>query len=260
MVDWVKPEHQRGGKKEKPKKELGKVYDIAQVVLPIVASVVATPLAGAAVAALMQGAETKLEGGSWRDAAISGALSGGIGAATGGIASGIGGGAGSAVTEGAKKIGEGVITEAGKAALTEGGKQAGAFGLDIALDQAGNIVKETAIQKTLATVGDEVAKKSMQSIASGMGSPGGESIGKMFSSISDKKAQFINDVGDLAEGGLGVYSELSQEAEGKKRMSEALNDQLMRKVQGAMSGEYVPTEASFYKKKKGYSPYGGYNG
>jgi len=58
MVQFATPEHQKGGKK-KPKKEMGAWMDIVQMIAPIAASVVGTPLAGAAVSALLEGAESK---------------------------------------------------------------------------------------------------------------------------------------------------------------------------------------------------------
>lgn len=249
MTQWAQPKGQ--DKKKKPKKEMGAWMDIAQVVLPIAASVIGTPLAGAAVSMLLEGAETKAEGGSWKDAAMSGAMSGGLSAATGGIAGGIGGKAGA---EGAKQLGKGAVQEAGKKAIEqgalEGAKQAGAFGLDLALDEAGNLAAKTALQRGLSAAGDSVTGPALQQIAA-QAATGGLEEGAKVMGDADAKQRFVEHLTDLGTMSYGAYQEGVAESNQKAAAGQAMNAQLMRQIRGAMNGEYVKP------KQKHYTPYGG---
>jgi hypothetical protein len=233
MVQFKTPEHQKGGKK-KPKKELGAWMDIVQTIAPIAASVVGTPLAGAAVSALLEGAETKLEGGSFKDALLKGALSGGIGAATGGLAPGADKVAGEAA-----KVGAGEVVKAG---LGEGAKKGGAFGLGLVADEAGNLVQESALKRALASAGDEVVQE-------GLGSAAGAAAGAV--GEAGAKQKFLEHITELGNMGLGMHQQVQAEGAERARSSQIMNQELMQRIQGAMQGQYQRPRSRFYK------PYGG---
>jgi len=250
VVQWATPKGKEE-KPKKPKKEMGVWMDVAQVVLPIAASVIGTPLAGAAVSMLLEGAETKLEGGTWKEAAMSGAMSGGLSAATGGIAGGIGG---KAASEGAKQVGKGVVQEAGKKAIEqgalEGAKQGGAFGLGLALDEAGNLASKTALQKGLAAAGDSVTKPALQQIAA-QAATGGMEEGAKVMGEAGAKQRFVEHLTDLGTMSYGAYQEGQAESQQKHQMNKIQNAQLMQQIQGAMQGQYIKP------KPRSYTPYGG---
>jgi len=246
MVQFATPEHQKGGKK-KPKKEMGAWMDIVQMIAPIAASVVGTPLAGAAVSALLEGAESKLEGGSWKEALTKGAVSGGIGAITGGLAPGADKVAGEAV----KQVGKGAVEEAGKKALTEGVAKEGAkqLGLGLATDSAGELVKNTAMNRAMESVGGEATKRFTDQMATA--AAGGAANAAIAGGDASAKQRFFDHAQSLGEMGLDTYAAGRAEADMKKKAGMLQNQQLMQRIQGAMQGQYQPAGSRFYK------PYGG---
>lgn len=253
MAQFVTPEHQKK-KKEKPKKEVGAWMDIVQAVAPMAASIVGTPLAGAAVSALLEGTEAKLEGGSFKEALMKGLISGGIGAATGGIASGLGG----AATEGAKQVGKGVVEKAGQEVLDQtikgGLREGGKFSLGLAAKQGGDLVGKEAVGQAVETVGKNAVDSSMKEI---LKATGGEVAGEVAGDVagaageSAAKTQFLEHVTDLGEMGLGMHQEMQAERESKKRYNEAMNQQMMKGLQEVQTGKYTPPSPRFYRSYGG---------
>jgi hypothetical protein len=242
MVQFATPEHQKG-KKEKPKKELGGWMDIVQMIAPIAASFAGTPLAGAAVSALLEGAESKLEGGSWKEALTKGAISGGTSALGGAVIPG----ADKVAGEVTKKVGEGAVTGLGGEALKEGAKQGGAFGLGLTADAAGNLVKEGAMDRAMSGLADESMKSFTNQMAGAAAGAGAGAVGD-----ASAKQKFIEHATEL--GNMGLEAHMASKAEGQERMrsSQMMNQALMQRIQGAMQGEYQrPKGSRFYK------PYGG---
>ncbi|MHC4120805.1 MAG: hypothetical protein ACYSWO_25215 [Planctomycetota bacterium] len=249
MVQFATPEHQKGGKKKKPKKELGAWMDIVQMVAPIAASVVGTPLAGAAVSALLEGAESKLEGGSWKEALLKGGLSGGISAATGGLA----GGADKLATEAAKKT----LTEgakgAGKKLGTEG---VGQFLKQGSIEAAKPVIGKTGEELTKAVTGslsEEAAGRFTEHLG---GMQRDAAIDKLLAGVTDggeasKKQKFFEHAQSLGEMGLGAYTAGRAEAAGRGQAGAMQNQALMQRIQGAMEGQYQRPGGSRY-----YKPYG----
>lgn len=250
MVQFATPEHQKekGGPKKKPKKELGAWMDIVQVVAPIAASVVGTPLAGAAVSALLEGAEAKLEGGSWKEALMKGAISGGTGMVGGAL---LGGGADKLVGEAFKKTaGEAAKKTAGKAAE----KGAESFLTQGIIQNAKPVIGKTGEELTKAVTGSlsEEAAGRFSGHMAGMGRDA--MIDKLLSEgkgEASKKQKFFEHAQSLGEMGLGAYNATKAEAAARGQQGQLMNQQLMQSIQGAMQGQYTPPGSRFYK------PYGG---
>lgn len=240
-------------KPKKPKKELGIGMDIAQVILPLAASVVGTPLAGAAMSALLEGAESKLEGGSWKEALTKGLVSGGIGAATGGLASGADKIAGEAfkkaASEGAGKIGSKAVTEATKGA-------AGSFLTQGAISNAQNIAGKTGeglVKGLSGSLTPEASKRFTEHLASGTRDTAIDTMlagGQQGEATAKQK--FIEHVTDLGTMGLETHSAMTAEAGARRGQNEALNSQAMANRQAVMDG------SRHRKQKPRYESYGGY--
>lgn len=284
MVQFAKTaaqkEKEKGGPK-KPKKELGPIMDIAQVALPMIASVVGTPLMGAAVSALLEGAEAKLEGGSWKEALMKGLVSGGTGALTAGLAPG----AGSAATEAGKKAGtEAVNTvtkkgvEQAAAGLTKQG--ASAFGVNITKDMAKNLAtKNPLAQQAMAdTMGKAISPGLLNQATSSFGvnmqpnvanaaaagNPGMKAaVGAgadqaMIDTVvgaggdATAKQRFLEHVTELGGMGAEAYAATKAEAGARRGQTEAANAQAMASRQAVMDG------GRHRRQKPRYSSYGGY--
>jgi hypothetical protein len=252
MVQFAKTaaqkEREKGGPR-KPKKELGMGMDIAQVVLPLIASVAGTPLAGAAVSALMEGAEAKLEGGSWKEALMKGLVSGGTGAATAGLAPGADKLAGTAV-----EVGKGAVVESGKKALTGevakkgfdlGTQELGAQLLSGATDTA-----TSSLTKGINTALSGATDPAMKSIA-GLGVDKAADAAGVVGDATAKQ-RFIEHATQLGEMGLQTYQAGQAEAGAKRSQTEAINAQMQARLQGVMDGE------RHKRQKPRYSGYGSY--
>lgn len=237
-IQWQPPKG-KDEKQKKPKKELGAWMDILQMVGPLAASVVGTPLAGAAVSALLEGAESKLEGGSWKEALLKGGMSGGLGAVTGGLAPG----ADKVAGEATKQLGKGVVEEAGKKALSKGAQE----GFKLGLAEPSRSVMGLGLEKTMAPeLMDQLGKVAASTGASVTGAAvaGGGDAGA--------KQRFIEHMTDLGQMGLGAYQEAQAVGAGKRRANEAMNMQMQQAIQGAMGGQFQRPKSRFYR------PYGSY--
>jgi hypothetical protein len=243
MVQFATPEHQKGGKK-KPKKELGAWMDIVQMIAPIAASVVGTPLAGAAVSALLEGAESKLEGGSWKEALLKGGLSGGLGAATGALPGGADKLVGEALKKTTEETAKGAAKKAGESFLTQG-----------TIKGAQNIAGKTGEELTKGVAGSltDEASKRFTGHVSDMARDA--AINKMLASgetgEASAKQTFFEHAQNLGEMGLGAYTAGRAEAMQGAQAGALQNQQLMQRIQGAMSGQYQPKKGSRF-----YKPYG----
>ena len=258
MVQFAKTaaqkEKEKGGPK-KPKKELGGIMDIVQVALPLLASVTGTPMAGAAVSALLEGAESKLEGGSWKEALTKSLVSGGIGAATGGLASGTDKLAGEAfkkTAEEGSKIGTKAVAEATKGA-------AGSFLQPSATVAAGgfkNIAGKTGDELTKGLAGSltpEAGKTFTQHLATGTRDAAIDSmIAGGQPGDATAKAKFIDHVTELGTMGLETHGAMQAEAGARRGQAEAINAQSMANRQAVMGGE------RHKRSRQRYSGYGGY--
>jgi len=260
MVQFAKTQKQKEDEKggpKKPKKELGAGMDIAQVVLPMIASIAGTPLAGAAVGALLEGAESKLEGGTWKEALMKGVMSGALSGATGGIAGGVAGEAGKEAgkqlltqgsIQGAKSlIGKEALKEAGKGTfetlVKEGGKAAVG-------ETAKGAAKSAATDKLIAESSQFLTQGSIKDAQSVLdpsvlpGAAGGAGA------ETEAKRRFTDQITSLGEEGLGMYQQAKAEGAQKRGQNEAINAMMQEKFQQAMAGNFVPTKSSFY------TPYG----
>ena len=285
MVRWAKTagqkEKEKGGPK-KPKKELGVGMDIAQVALPILASVVGTPLMGIAVSALLEGAESKLEGGSWKEAVTKGLVSGGMGAVTGGAGSAIAGEVGKkAGTEAVKAVTKKGVDQVAGGLTKEAAK---GFGVNITGDVAKNLVtKNPLAQQAMAdTMGKAIAPGVLKGAAGGFGvnlSPGvanaaaasnpgmqaatraagdasfGATAANAFGGQGGEaaaKTRFLEHITELGTMGAETYQAAQAEGAAKRGHGEAINAQMQARLQGVMDGERHP------RQKPRYSGYGGY--
>ena len=233
MVQWADTtadkEKKKGGP-NKPKKEAGAIMDIAQVIAPLAASVVGTPLAGAAVSALLEGAESKLEGGSWKESLMKGLISGGVGAATGGIASG------------ADKI----ATEAAKKTIEEGVKD---VGTEVAKDAAGSFLTQGTIQNA-----KDIAGKTVEGLVNNLATSFSPEASKQFTKnladgapiynmlASDQpgdataKQRFLEHVTELGNMGLQTRNAMRSEAAQRRGQNESIAVRAMNSRQGVMDG------------------------
>jgi hypothetical protein len=243
MVQFATPEHQKGGQKKKPKKELGAWMDVVQMIAPIAVSVVGTPLAGAAVSALLEGAESKLEGGSWKEALMKGAISGGVGAATGGLTGGSDKVAGEALKKTVEESTKGAAKKTGESFLTQGTIQgakniAGKTGDELIKGVAGSLTDEASKRFTghVSNMARDAAIDKM--LASGEGEAGA-------------KQRFFEHAQTLGEMGLGAYTSSRAEAAQGAQAGALQNQALMQRIQSAMQGQYQPARSRYYK------PYGG---
>jgi hypothetical protein len=249
MVQFATPEHQKGGKKKKPKKELGAWMDIVQMVAPIAASVVGTPLAGAAVSALLEGAESKLEGGSWKEALLKGAVSGGLGAATAGVT----GGADKLVGEAFKKTAEeGIKGAAGKKLAEEG---VGQFLKQGTIESAKPVIGKTGEELTKAVTGslsEEAAGRFTGHMANMQRDAAVDKLleGATGGGEASKQQKFFEHAQSLGEMGLGAYTTGRAEAAQRGQAGAMQNQALMQRIQSAMQGQYEP------KRSRHYKPYG----
>jgi len=268
---------------EEPKKEMGAGFDIAQIVLPLIASTVGTPLMGMALSALMEGAESKLEGGSWKEAIARGGISGATSAITGGAAGAagdvatdvatdavvdaatdqavkevVGTGAeqvvGAAVSEGADEIGKEAIKEIAKDSVT-GGATSGPMGLDVGIEQLAtpDIIESAPIDSMFSTepaggVGavDQFAKPG---VVDGTDAASGTAIG----GETEAKKKFIEQMTELGTEGYGAYQEAEAEKMQNRRAVEkiGLNEMMKRRQNSMMSPRFSRTAS------KSYTPYGG---
>lgn len=211
-------------------------WDIAEVVLPIAASVVGTPLAGAAVSAAMSAGKTKAKGGSWGNALTQGAISGGLGM-LGGAA------AGKATGEVAKKIGEGAVKEAGAKALA--GETVSRFSAGLTDTAKTNALQGLGggIDAALTKTTDEGLKKVAASTVENVGKDAGETAAKV--RFSEAQTEFLNKAGATAE-------ELDQEAKARRMKTEQENARFLEQMKaGSVPVDQDPYQSQFYKPYQG---------
>ena len=235
MTVWQSP--QFAGPQPKKKKDLGIGMNIASIALPLAASIFGGPLGGAAASALMGGLETKLGGGSLKEALLSGAISGGTGALTAGIAPG---GAGRGVE---KVLGKGAVEAAGKNILKGQGTK---VGLGLTADMlSGEAGKQAFSLGTDTMFKGAMSQGLKQGLATGAGkvlAEGAETTAKM---------RFIEHAQGLGTQALGAFGEAQAEGAERRGRNEAINVQMQNRIESAMQGQFIPSKSKYYR------PYGG---
>lgn len=104
-------------------------WDIAEIVVPVAASIVGTPAAGIAVSAAMKGGKAAAEGKGWQGILGQAALGAGTGA-VGALGAGAAGKAISGAAEkSAAKVGEKAVEGLAKEAISKGGLTIGSMGV-----------------------------------------------------------------------------------------------------------------------------------
>jgi len=223
-------------------------WDYAKIVVPIVAGVVGTPAAGAAAAAAMSAGETKAKGGSWADAAKSGAIAGGTsyvgGAVLGGAAAGAGGQA--AGEAAGKAAGETAGKAASKAVAP---RMSEALGLEQAFDTAlAGKAGEQAFTTSMAEgFGDNALREGINdtlkgAIVKNAAKKEGEAAAK---------ARFLEHVQTMGEPLMDAYAEKQEKDKVMGEMSEAANAAYLRsnkEMYGGFSGQSFDPWVPSYRR------------
>jgi len=211
-------------------------WDIAEIVLPVAASVVGTPLAGAAVSAAMSAGKAKAKGDSWGNALTQGAVSGGLGM-LGGAA------AGKATGAVAKKIGEGAVKEAGSKALAGETVQRFSAGLTDAANTNSLQGLSGGIDAALSKTTDEGLKKVAASTTEKVAGGAGETAAKV--RFSEAQTELLNKAGEVSQ-------ELDDEAKARRLKTEQENARFLEMMkQGSVPVNQDEYSSQFYKPYQG---------
>jgi hypothetical protein len=234
-------------------------WDIAEIVLPIAASVVGTPAAGAAVAGLTSAAKSKSEGGSWADALTRGGISAGLGFVGGKGAEKL---AGKATEKAAEKVTEKAAEKATEKAAEKVAEKGAEKGTEAAVQQRvsqaiGKKATSQAQRRAAEQLASEEASEQalQEALKSGKGTVTETANAYVDSAAAqtptDKQVRFHEAQQELLNNLEAGANEYLDEAAARRQAAEEESKRFLAQLQQQGGGAgYEPYRSPFY------TPYG----